>query len=44
MVEQVDTFQENFLTRKMELVYALACRIIWTCPMAFKNFPMDVQV
>jgi len=43
-LEILSKLEGLWLNRKMELVYALACRIIWTCPMAFKNFPMDVQV
>ncbi|XP_023347755.1 glycine receptor subunit alpha-3 [Eurytemora carolleeae] len=33
-----------WLNRKLELVYAVACRITWICPMSFDNFPLDVQV
>ena len=33
-----------WLNREMELIYAVACRIIWICPMTFDNFPLDVQV
>ena len=33
-----------WLNRDMELIYAVACRISWICPMTFDNFPLDVQV
>ena len=33
-----------WLNRNLELIYAVACRIIWICPMTFDNFPLDVQV
>ena len=33
-----------WLNRNLELIYAVACRIIWICPMNFDNFPLDVQV
>ena len=32
-----------WLNRNLELIYAVACRIIWICPMNFDNFPLDVQ-
>ena len=32
-----------WLNRDLELIYAVACRIIWICPMNFDNFPLDVQ-
>ena len=32
-----------WLNRNLELIYAVACRIIWICPMTFDNFPLDVQ-
>ena len=32
------------MCRKLELIYAVACRITWICPMTFDNFPLDVQV
>ena len=33
-----------WLNRDMELIYAVACRISWICPMTFDNFPLDFQV
>lgn len=36
--------QGLWLNRKLELIYAVACRITWICPMTFDNFPLDVQV
>ena len=33
-----------WLNRNLELIYAVACRIIWICPMNFDNFPLDAQV
>ena len=27
-----------------ELIYAVASRITWICPMTFDSFPLDVQV
>ena len=32
-----------WLNRNLELIYAVACRIVWICPMTFDNFPLDVQ-
>ena len=33
-----------WLNRELELIYAVACRITWICPMTFDSFPLDVQV
>ena len=33
-----------WLNRDMELIYAVACRLSWICPMSFDYFPLDVQV
>ena len=33
-----------WLNKDLELIYAVACRITWICPMTFDSFPLDVQV
>lgn len=33
-----------WLNKELELIYAVACRITWICPMTFDSFPLDVQV
>ena len=33
-----------WLNRKYEIMYAVATRITFICPMTFNNFPLDVQV
>ena len=33
-----------WLNQNLELIYAVACRITWICPMTFDSFPLDVQV
>ena len=33
-----------WLNSNLELIYAVACRITWICPMTFDSFPLDVQV
>ena len=33
-----------WLNKDGELIYAVASRITWICPMTFDSFPLDVQV
>ncbi len=33
-----------WLNRKFEIMYAVATRITYICPMTFNSFPLDVQV
>ena len=33
-----------WLNKEGELIYAVASRITWICPMTFDSFPLDVQV
>ncbi len=33
-----------WLNRKFEIMYAVATRITFICPMTFNSFPLDIQV
>jgi len=33
-----------WLNRKFQIMYAVATRITWICPMTFNSFPLDIQI
>ena len=44
VTENLNTFLGIWIDSNLEVMYALATRITFICPMRFNSFPMDIQV